>query len=835
MQALSTPLQTAEAPVAVATGITLILVVALASFDLRRRRRRRRQAALEREKQLGVESRTAGLGEDRSPHVHNKQGPPEGEGLQSPEETSPGQGSLSGSSSPSSRALRARVHRSVVRRAQDTAQEAAEAELAGVAEAERLTITQKRAQEKAEANTRLEAEARWRREAKAAVERLRAAEAAHDELAVEEEIARGQLPAGVATQAEQRLNDQRLCSKAFTKAREECAAEVDAAFNELRKARLELSHFELSAKEERERALEEVAELRQDLEMLVFEQDLIASQAKADWMTTGSASAVESPQRATDSQQQRLDDEKRRWQNHTDRTLALMKRKEEQLRGYEREWGADLQREQVALADLRSSSNAIEAELYAERTRWQRWSSDELDRLRVKLSGAQQQRVDQARLEWDMKLQQARAEVQRAMEAKRTNRESWDAATEASQDEIALLELLLLELASKVAEHRKAFLVPHADGKAEIASVCGAVMALERTCPHELSTQGALRHQAHQITEKQRVGAYQSSSASRALPRPMALPAPSSSASSSFSGGRTCRDNPETPAKAPSAHDESSTATGVLSSFSPTPQSAAGPTRKSPDICLKVGGHPWTSSAIDPQRAFDGERVGSLPRPSSLPPPRRSPGCSASMAKPSKSLPATADRDTAIVASIAQPPPSNLLAQTAQEPSSLQPSFVAAELPPGVKTSARRPLPAQSQSPCAEQNVPAKRPARSAPQSSAALLRPPSKPQPTKLRPLQRWSRRSTSQPTEPGTLATPGLLVRESQNDSLPKRTSKPLDVGGVGGLAGVWKASSSPPKEAGEAEPKPLDVGAVGGLTGVWKASASPPPKEQETDVVL
>eukprot|EP00966_Prymnesium_polylepis_P287446 6639096-Prymnesium_polylepis.2 len=221
MQALSTPLQTAEAPVAVATGITLILVVALASFDLRRRRRRRRQAALEREKQLGVESRTAGLGEDRSPHVHNKQGPPEGEGLQSPEETSPGQGSLSGSSSPSSRALRARVHRSVVRRAQDTAQEAAEAELAGVAEAERLTITQKRAQEKAEANTRLEAEARWRREAKAAVERLRAAEAAHDELAVEEEIARGQLPAGVATQAEQRLNDQRLCSKAFTKAREE--------------------------------------------------------------------------------------------------------------------------------------------------------------------------------------------------------------------------------------------------------------------------------------------------------------------------------------------------------------------------------------------------------------------------------------------------------------------------------------------------------------------------------------------------------------------------------------------------------------------------------------
>ena len=121
------------------------------------------------------------------------------------------------------------------------AQAATEAVLAQASKVEEKTQEELQRMEEAEAAARKEAEDKKLQMEAEALQRLREAQDRNDDTAIEDELARGFLPAEVAKKAESELNARRTRALRLAEVKEECAKELEATEAELRLARIELT------------------------------------------------------------------------------------------------------------------------------------------------------------------------------------------------------------------------------------------------------------------------------------------------------------------------------------------------------------------------------------------------------------------------------------------------------------------------------------------------------------------------------------------------------------------------------------------------------------------
>lgn len=474
-------------------------------------------------------------------------------------------------------------------RARGEAQAATEAVLAEAVKVEVTTQEELERIAEAEAAALKEAESKKAQAAAEALARLQEAQGRNDELAVEEELARGALPVEIALRAEMQLNDQRSRAKRVADASAECAKEVDAAESELRELRIGLSRLLLESAAEDARMVEEIEELQEDVEQLRFEEENfeIASESPGKWKSRHSAS--------TDIAHDRQAEEKMRWMANVERTKHMVESKRKLLEGAIEMWEDELYEAEEVTADVQQERDDVAADLEAEREKWKLWTSQQDDAVQRR----QNARVEQERTNWGRKSKEAREELQRALEAKKANVVAWSAAVEATRDEVDVLDLLRIDIGRKITSTAAAKAEAEAEAEAVRTKPVGSrIAAFVNACEspkkrdsgrlskakdrhsskspersHEAEVEyaaekaaaaheAALRVRVQQIKEKQRANAYNTTGTTRSLPSAMALPAPScmggtgGSCPSAFSPGPTGGSGSPEPKKGQSAQVE---------------------------------------------------------------------------------------------------------------------------------------------------------------------------------------------------------------------------------------------------------------------------------------
>ena len=313
-------------------------------------------------------------------------------------------------------------------KAQDAIHVAVETAMAEVAVAEAAEAHDSRRVEEADTAAWEFADTSRQRETAEALERVRDAWARSDEFAVEEEV--------------QWLDRQRTHARNVALAMEECALDEETARMELQEVRLQSKQYVFEAAAEEERCFEELVELREDLAQLDLE------------LTSFEVGL---------------------WAAHIEHSRARAEEKATQLRQMQAGWMAEIVREEAAVAELTEMQSKVSIDSEVERTLWNKRAFNELEILREKLDESQQKRVERVRNEWTLKQQTARDELQRAVDAKQTHAQR-SVVIEATRGEVAILQLLHLELNRKVAMAREL------EDQSENSSVHTMISSFERRC-----------------------------------------------------------------------------------------------------------------------------------------------------------------------------------------------------------------------------------------------------------------------------------------------------------------------------------------------------------------